>query len=187
VPSRLRIFGAPVSFASELRARHQFSRDAMERWKARYGIDFAALVATRRDPTEAIFLVREDAPRWQLVAEPALLADIDLTRVDEVVVDASADEVVVDASADEVVVDASADVAMPSAARVDGAILFFEAVLGPQLSHSTDPRRAPADNHWRWPAWMLEEPLDLDAGDRATLRYRYRAAGSRGMSVERVR
>jgi len=81
------------------------------------------------------------------------------------------------ASGDDVAVDARADVALERAGRVDGVVVFFDAVLGPGAVLSTRPDRASPGNHWRAPAWMLGEPFDAAAGARVALRYAYRVAG----------
>ena len=159
IPSHLRIFGVAASFLPRVRGRLQFLPETLARWRGRYAIDFSPLRAVVRDPAESIFFDSEDE-HWSMVGEPVLLTDVDL------------------AAADEIVVDASAEIVAKGPGRVDGVVVFFEAVLSPSSSLTTDPRHASPENHWLRPGWMLEEPMELEAGDRLMIRYRHGVTGS---------
>jgi protein arginine N-methyltransferase 1 len=158
IPSRVRIVAVPASFDPAVRVRLEFTEPALARWRASYGIDFTPLAAVRRDPCHPILLDPGREP-WTPLAEPTMLGEVDF------------------ASKDDVAVYARAEVALDRAGRVDGVVVFFDAVLGPEVVLSTRPDRASRGNHWRAPAWMLAEPFDAVAGARVAVRYAYRVAG----------
>ncbi|HEU0078353.1 MAG TPA: 50S ribosomal protein L11 methyltransferase [Longimicrobiaceae bacterium] len=155
VPGSLRIFGIPVSMPEETRGEYVFTPAGLEQWKAWYGIDFGALGATNRDALLTHWLDASHARRWPSLAEPALLAEIDLAALDDAAVHGQA------------------DVTAREEGTLSGLVLYFDLALSPSVSHSTDPRHAAPDNHWLNPVYLFVEPMELRRGETVRISYRY--------------
>jgi Ribosomal protein L11 methyltransferase (PrmA) len=155
VPGSLRIFGIPVSAPDGERGEYLFTPAGLERWKAWYGMDFGPLGATNRDALLTHWMDASRVQRWPSLAAPALLAEIDLGRVD-------------DAAAS-----GETDVTVRKSGTFSALVLYFDLRLSPSVSHSTDPRHAEPDNHWLNPVYLFVEPMELRRGDSVRIAYRY--------------
>jgi hypothetical protein len=84
------------------------------------------------------------------------------------------------AGKDDLGIDSQAEAVLARAGRVDGVVVFFEAVLSPGTVLSTRPDSSGrAASHWCTPAWMIADPFQARPGDHVELRYRYRVEGAR--------
>ena len=168
IPNALTLLVRPL-LLPEVEARQRaLGREAVERWRRLYGIDFepllgAAIPGPVNVPTEA-----EVAAAWSAVGPPATLVALDLTAFD-------------DAS-----VCADADLAVGEPGAVNAVAVTFRADLFGDIAHTLDPWTWPTSS-WATSVWVL--PDTLCVGPRAALRvhYRRRVAGERdGLTCEVV-
>jgi len=71
------------------------------------------------------------------------------------------------------VVRGSAVTAAKCRGELNGALVYFEAELAPELWLTTNPATVSPDNHWQSPVWILDESLRLEEKDRFCLEYHY--------------
>ena len=156
VPSKVGILGIPVTLPEAEFARHKLTVDTLRDWRSWYGIDFEPLAAGARGGTPVFFPRPQKARRWEALSEPILLAEVDLSEVDWLMIDRS---VTVSAGASGI---------------LNGLLVYFELHLGPTTRLSTHPDRVDERCHWRSMVWVLE-PLPLTAGEQFKITYQYRA------------
>ena len=158
VPQAVRIYGIPVEIPSEVLARHRFSAASLHRWRDWYGIDFGPLDSAARHPAPYVFVVRPDKAReWVRLAEPCLLAEIDLRTATPRLESAAA-------------------VTTHTPGRVDGVIMYFELGLSPGVELSLHPDAADHTCSWQAPVWLLPEPLEVEESERLSMTYSYRGS-----------
>jgi hypothetical protein len=167
IPTRLRIFATPIEVPDAAIAGHVYTAAALQDWGKRYGFDFSPLLDDRRLRGHRV--KGTVARGWPRLSPPVMLADLDLTGVTTTSLDAEV------------------EVAIEKHGRLDGALLHFEAVLGPGIAISSDPMRARDDNSWP-NVLTLVQPTTVQPNDRVLMNYR-RRAGTRvpGLSVAVVR
>src|SRR5262245_33966707 len=128
-------------------------------WQAWYGLDFSPLEEIMRRRPQRFSARSASAREWPALADPALLASIDLRTVTL----------------------AQVDVTVPAAAQrsgtLNGVILYFVAQLGPDTALTTHPAQALDSNSWRHMVWAFTEALSLEAGEPFVLKYRYGIPG----------
>ena len=155
VPSRLRVYGVPVSIPPDQRARHTVTAEDAARWEQWYGLDFAPWYRQMLGTPYSVAVRPAKAKEWTALGEPVLLADVDLS------------------AAFELFVDATAQVTTQRAGRLDGLLIYFEAWLTESRVLSTAPANADEDSSWMNPVWLMNEGLTLDASERVRVTYRY--------------
>lgn len=155
VPRSLRIYALPVSLPDDVIARFRFTESARAEWGEWYGIDFGPLGATGTTSAQRIFAQPTRAREWVPLAEPVQLADIDFTsgRPPEV--------------------ESDARVVASGAGPVHAVVEYFELELSPSVTLSLAPERAIERSSWHLPVWLLQEPIDVAAGELLSLAYRY--------------
>jgi hypothetical protein len=153
VPRQLRVFGVPVTVPEEGFKKLYISPNDLSNWHAWYGVDFLGLWEAGRDGDLTIFATPQKCLDWTQLAEPVLLAAVDLCDPPEEVN----------------VIGAKSTV--NTEGIVNGLLLFFEAELGPGTILSTNPRCVSSDNHWRTPLLVKQQPIAVKVGD--TLRVLY--------------
>ena len=168
VPCRLQVRAAAFELPSSVVAGHRFTEETEARWSDWYGgFDFSPLGRANPPSTRRI-LFRAHAPRdWIRASEPVLLADIDL------------------GSGHPATLESEARAAVEARATVNAMVAWFDLGLSPGVEISTDPARAPADNHWLLPVWMLSEPFPVEPGETLTLRYSYPGPIHRRMTISK--
>ena len=135
-------------------ARHRFASHDTEKWSRQYGIDFQALTATRYASNYRFIATASEALRSISLSEPAMVADIDLSRIGSSGVDNSA------------------ECAATHTGTADSAIAFFELELAPGQILTNRPDSIDKRSSWHCPIWLFNRPFAVDAG--ATLAWRYR-------------
>ena len=149
VPQRLRIFALPVSLPEAEINKARVTRNRLETWRSRYGIDFSG---TKKRYARSI----TTAPRHlagTAVGTPVLVYDADFATINQYNIHV---EGAFDATA---------------SALLTGVLIYFEAETGPGIWLSQHPDQADADSCWHQRAWLLPEPLMLEAGRRYRLQY----------------
>lgn len=156
VPGKLKIFGLPITIPDVELAKRTFTDETLKIWQSWYGIDFNPLREMVEGLPQTFFLKPQKAKDWVAVGDPVLLADVDLKTVKHAMIDHTAA--------------ATANIA----GKLNGLLIFFELELGPSTILSTHPARADEANHWLSLVWISTNPLNLQAGDRFNVTYRYR-------------
>src|SRR5215204_5394952 len=159
VRSKVRILGIPVTLPEAEFARHKLTADALRDWRSWYGMDFDLLAAVDRGSAAVFFPRPQKARDWETISEPILLAEVDLSEVERLMIDRTV------------------TVSAGTSGILNGLLVYFELDLGPTTRLSTHPDGVDENCHWRSMVWVLD-PLLLTAGERFTITYQYRATGA---------
>ena len=158
VPHALTLFAHPLLVPHEQARQRAIGRDAVERWRRLYGMDFQPLLdaASPRavhNPTEG-----EVVSEWPPVGPPALLTTVDLTTVDRPVVDAEA------------------DLELESGDAMNAVAVTFNAHLHGSHTHTLSPWTWPISS-WATSVWVLPDTVFVAPGAVLRVRYTRRVAG----------
>jgi predicted O-methyltransferase YrrM len=167
-PSKVQIFGLPVTIPRAKHRRHKLTVDTLQEWRSWYGIDFEPFSKTNQDSPHSFFIKPQKASDWETLSQPVLLAEVDLGEQERLMIDSSVTGTAEDSG------------------LLNGLLVYFELDLGPGTKLSTHP--AQVDNYCNWLArvWLLD-PLTLQAGDRFDVTYQYRVTGgSNNVTVARA-
>jgi protein arginine N-methyltransferase 1 len=168
VPSRLRMYGLPVSVPARELTDRLFTEDNTEKWRSWYGIDFSPLTRLVEGRRMTIYVPPQSARDWTTLSDPVLLADADLGESTGFQIDAVEPALATGSGA------------------LTGVLIYFELDVGPIARLSTHPLKAPESNSWSAPVWLLADPLQTQAGDRFSLACTYRVPGKEtGISISR--
>ena len=159
VPSRLRVFGLPVDIPAELLASRLLTPAAVDRWRAWYAVDFGPLAETAGGLSHVLMLDPDSARSLPALAEPLLLADVDLATFEEVTIGST------------VLSRAS------RSGELNGVVVFFELDLARSEVLTTDPNRTTNASSWRNPVWIFADPIALSEGDPFQISMSYREPG----------
>ncbi len=155
IPHTLTLLARPLLLPHDEARQRAIGRDAVERWRRLYGMEFqplldAALPGPVNMPTEA-----EVAAMWPPVGLPTVLVSLDLTTFDEASVRDSAD----------LVVDAPG--------TVNAVAVTFRAELYGAVSHTLDPWTWPTSS-WATSVWVFPDALHVGAGSALRVHYNRR-------------
>jgi hypothetical protein len=154
LPSAIRLLGVPVTIPESDLEKLIFAPRQLGRWEELYRLDFSALAALPEPPLLRHFVNSYETRDWPALAEPVVLADIDLRSwwlpriVTRNVVTASASGV------------------------VNGFVIYFELETGRRVFFTTRPDDVAEENHWHSPVQIFARPLRVRAGDRLEVIYR---------------
>ena len=87
IPNKVKIFGLPVTIPRSELMKHTFVAEAVENWRSWYDMNFSSLVEMARDFPHVFSINPPLARDWKTLSEPALLADIDLRKIDQLAID----------------------------------------------------------------------------------------------------
>ncbi len=160
IPADLRIYGLPVQVPGEWLEEHLFTEDATDDWQSWYGLDFSVLSATARQQSHALYTSTYRTRDWPRLAEPVLLAEIDLQAIDLRQIESRA------------------EVRATAAGELNGIVVYFETRLSESVDFSIHPSEASPENSWASKVWIAGAPLALKAGEVFGLRYAYGKEGS---------
>lgn len=167
LPARLLIYGLPVAIPETEISRHTFTDKSIKKWQRWYGMDFSPMVSIAKQNPPLLYVKSVRARRFDALAEPVLLADVDFR------------------AAKELVIDNSRTVQACRSARLNGVIVYFELELSPRVRLSTAPSSAGVTNNWSTQVFCLPEALQLREGDPLRITYRHRTPGAKaGVTVE---
>jgi 2-polyprenyl-3-methyl-5-hydroxy-6-metoxy-1,4-benzoquinol methylase len=158
VPSKVCIFGLPVTIPRTELMKRLVTIETLQDWRSWYGMDFEPLAEMHHDMFPEFYIRSQKASRWRTLSEPAMLAEVDLSKVERLLIDNST------------------NITANISGQLDGLLVYFELDLGPHTKFSTHPAQVNRDNHWRSPVWALVDPLAVQAGERLEVTYQYRAA-----------
>ncbi|MDB5212282.1 MAG: hypothetical protein JWO86_209 [Myxococcaceae bacterium] len=164
IPSAIEIYGIAVDIPRTVLERHVFTKRKVESYLAAYGIDFTPLEEHRLSCSEPIMLDSRDVATWPL-AEPVLLAAIDMTGPFETVVSSR------------VTTRISRD------SQHLGIMLAFRATLAPGVFLSTLPDDFDPLSHWAHALFPAYDCPEVKGGGTVLVDYTY----ERGVTTVRMR
>ena len=168
IPNALTLLARPLLLPEAEARQRALGREAVERWRRLYAIDFepllgAAIAGPVNVPTEA-----EVAAEWPPVGRPVPLTSVDLTAFE-------------DAS-----VRARADLVVHAPGAVNAVAVTFRADLHGDVAHTLDPWQWPTSS-WATSVWVLPDTLCVEPGAVLRVSYRRRIMGARdGLTCEVV-
>ena len=152
IPNTLTLLTRPLRLPEAQARQHAFGRQAVERWRQLYDMDFQPRLDAALPGPVHVLNEGEVVASWQAVGPPEVLATLDLSSYEEPSIVGVADLVV--------------DV--PGA--VNAVAITFRANLYGDRAHVLDPWMWPSSG-WATSVWFLPDQLDMEAG--AALRVRY--------------
>jgi type I protein arginine methyltransferase len=161
IPSRLLVKALPVHVPAEAIDRVRFTQRRADIWRQRYGFDFSSLVSLSAGHDHRIRVNSYETRTWGRFTEALTVADLDLLRCDQDLVERS--------------------VTFPSAqdGHISGVLIFFEAELGAGVRLTIHPDEATATNSWGSIVHLLAKPIHVVAGEVIRLLYHFDDRGSR--------
>ncbi len=156
VPGAIRLFALPVSIPEDALSEHLATDAALSDWREWYGIDFAPLRSFAEASVHPqMFVTPQTARTWRQLAEPLLLCDVDLSTIDDLVIDQRV------------------DTTMLASGQLDGLLVYFELSLSPTTTLSTQPTAAGERASWRCPVWLLPDRRSVREGEQIQVHYQY--------------
>ncbi|HEV7858806.1 MAG TPA: 50S ribosomal protein L11 methyltransferase [Pyrinomonadaceae bacterium] len=189
VPSRIKIYGLPVSVPNKEIGKLTFTQETLNNWKSWYGLNFDLLAkATKNSMFDSVFgyfVNPKTMEGWKPLSDAVLFADIDfrtwrgrrINNTQTVKFTASGqlnamitffelyDDNETDAEVDEdSAVDEAQDNGEANDADGDDVLPFY----------TSDPDEVDRNNHWLSPVRIFVEPLRAQAGNSFEVNYWYR-------------
>jgi len=163
IPSRVRTFALPVEIDDASLTRQVFTAEATRKWADWYGLDFSSLEGAMMDQSIVISRPPSELRGMKTLGSATLLADLDLS------------------GASPPVVNESVDLAIETSGRLGGLLVYFELDVGPGQRLSTSPAEADETCNWLVKTWVYGNGVNVKAGDKLKVSYRYRvdSAGTR--------
>ncbi|MBI1258822.1 MAG: methyltransferase domain-containing protein [Chloroflexi bacterium] len=167
IPQRTRLYAILVQVQENRLSKRRFNQENIERWKACYQLDFSPLLdAQAAQPDEQIRLIKQGfAQDWLYLSDPVLLTDIDMTNIQSTSIETTALATI------------------NQCGRVDGALLFFEADLTPEITFTTRYDAPARPKSWENPLWMCT-PTVVEPGAQFDLKLRHSDRSPMKYSVE---
>jgi hypothetical protein len=166
IPSRIRIYGLPVTIPPERVDRVLLSDAMVARWQAWYGIHFHPLIDTS-EPENVRFGIRPHKTQdWPRLSEPVLLADLDLHDLADPVFDHTL------------------TTQATHSGLLNGVILYPDVQLSPGQVLSRHPDAVDASNHWQNIIWTMHTPFPVQAGDSFSIRFQFQGTGHATLDVQ---
>jgi hypothetical protein len=156
VPGKVRIFGLPVTVPASEIAKRMITPETLQNWRDWYGMDFGPLAEVSRESSASFFIKPQKTSAWEILGEPVLLAEVDLSQVERPLID-----------------NTTAGVATAEG-ELNGLMVYFDLELSSTTRLSTHPWEVDEHCSWHNMVWNLE-PLRLQAGDRFEVTYQYRS------------
>jgi len=158
IPHTLELLARPLLVPHSEARQRALGRQAIERWRQLYGIEFqplldAAFPGPVNSPTEAEVLAG-----WPPVGPPVPLGTVEL------------------GSYERPTVDASAELAVAPNSCVNAVAVTFRAHLHRNIVHTLDPWRW-SSSSWATSVWMLPDAVRVGAGDTFRVHYSRRVPG----------
>jgi precorrin-6B methylase 2 len=158
VPHALTLLARPVVLPEAEARQRTFGRDALDRWRELYDIDFEPLLDAATPGPVHTLTEGEVVATWPPAGPAAVLCEVDLTTFAEPSLDASV------------------DLAVDPPGWVNAVAVTFRAQLHGGVTHTLDPWRWPSSS-WATSVWVLADPLAVERGSALRVRYRRRVPG----------
>lgn len=158
IPHTLELVARPLRLPDEVARQRAIGREAVERWRQLYGIEFQSLLDAAfpgpvNNPTEVEILAG-----WTPVGPAVSLAQVDLGTFEEPTVDASA------------------ELEVAPTACVNAIAVTFRARLHGSIVHVLDPWRWPSSS-WATSMWVLPDAVRVGPRESLQVRYTRRVPG----------
>lgn len=154
IPSAIEIYGIAVDIPRTVLERHVFTRRKVDGYTAAYDIDFSPLEDHRLSCSEPVMVDNRDVATWPL-AEPVLLASVDLTAPFDTTIATRARAVI------------SRD------SQNLGIMLAFRATLAPGVVLSTLPADFDPTGHWAHALFPAFDCPSVASGTEIEIEYSY--------------
>ncbi len=158
IPNTLSLLARPLLIPEGEARQRVIGRDAVERWRRLYDIEFQPLLDAATPGPVLMPTEGEVAATWPPVGPPVVLTTLDLTSFDVVSLEATAD----------LVVDG------PTA--VNAIAVTFRAELHGNIAHTLDPWTRPTSS-WATSVWVLPDRLHVGSGSVVRIHYSRRVSG----------
>ena len=158
VPHALTLVVRPLLLPETEVRQRTFGREAVDRWRGLYGMDFSPLLDAAIPGPAHTITETEVVATWPQAGPPVPLAVVDLTTFERPSLDVVA------------------ELHAHPAGAVNAVGLTFVAHLHDDLTHTLDPWTWPSSS-WGASVWVLPEPVALGPGTALRVRYCRRVAG----------
>jgi ribosomal protein L11 methyltransferase PrmA len=165
IPSRVRALGAPLEIDEKTLATHSFSADDTRNWSESYGLNFDSLLDAPANKSIQIAMRPQEIRAWPQLADPVLLADVDLSGMRQPIINETA------------------EFSITHDGLMGGFLLYFELEVGPGQEISTAPERVEETNHWGVRIRLFAPPRRVKIGEKFKVTYSYRVKSS-GSDIE---
>lgn len=169
IPATIRIYCLPVKVPGRLLSENTFSKSAVAKWSEWYGFSFGTTSASPIFQGQAFAALPQRMRSWQSYAEPVLLAELDLSKVKDTVLDRAALGKIV------------------RSGTFNAVQVFFELVVSETETLTTDPAKAQNSNHWKNLVWLLDSPVEVEEGGLVEFCYHHRVPGNNDGVTVRAR
>lgn len=167
IPSGVKVFALPVTVADKVLSRFTFTSDSTDKWREWYGMDFSSLLTSATNRSVVFRYPPHEVRAWPVLAEPLMLANLDLS------------------GASHPLVNEAAELTITTAGSLSGLLVYFELDVAPGQRLTTSPAEAGETSSWWVKIWLSETPVEVKPGDKLKVSYRYRA-DSPGTRIEIV-
>jgi hypothetical protein len=167
IPFGVKVFALPVTVADKVLSRFTFTSDSTDKWREWYGLDFSSLLTSPTNRSVVFRYPPHEVREWPVLAEPLMLANLDLS------------------GASLPLVNEAAELAITAAGSLSGLLVYFELDVAPGKRLTTSPAVADETSSWWVKVWLSETPVAVKPGDKLKVSYRYRADSS-GTRIEVV-
>jgi hypothetical protein len=147
-----------VDVPDQVVERQRVTGAHVERWQDWYGMDFDALRAADADRTVGFYERPEVVREWLAMSRPQHCFSTDLSDLRPVT-------------------GGTCELTADRDGVVNGAVLFFQARMSPNVRMDTAPWHGTAASHWFSAVWAFPESRRVRTGDRLAVEYGYAGEG----------
>jgi protein arginine N-methyltransferase 1 len=158
IPRAIHLYAVPLTLPEDLLAQQQFTPASLKKWKRWYGLAFDSLRSLNRAAASPELILPQELEDCPALAEPLLLAAIDLARNSSMDIQRTVRGTFADDG------------------LLNGLLVGFRLQLTDTLWLSTLPGEVADDNHWLVSVQVLPDVLEAAAGAPFTVEYAYHSA-----------
>ena len=151
IPHGMRVWALPVSVPKDQLDPKHFTTEATARWHQDYGFDFSPLLEAMPVAPLRLQFSTAVAREFPALAEPMLVADVNLSQPF--------------ASA----IDTHVDFVATGPGCLNGILIYFDLELSPGVSFTTERHAAEDTNSWGHRVLGLGTPINVTPGDTLSL------------------
>jgi predicted RNA methylase len=160
IPASLRTYALPFNIPENELAKHKFLPSTIHRWRQDYNIDFSPFMVKADQSEQRCAINTYETKTWTRLAKPSLLNEFDLVHLPY-------------ASQD---VEGQFDI--DGNGELNGILVFFDMMLGPDHLFSIHPDQVTPTNHWKSHVWLPGQPLKVEVGQKLRFRYHFENGSS---------
>lgn len=155
IPERMQVFALLMSAPAEQVSLHKPTADAAARWHEWYELDFTPLADAGATRDIHRLIPADGTSGWQILAAPALLADLDLARIETFRIETEAKATIT------------------SDGDLNAVMLYPDVWLAPTHRLSRHPAAGAQGSHWNSLISLLARPFQVAVGDAVGVQYRH--------------